>query len=95
MATVARRGSQRDSRRLRGEPTRADEIAAGRAAAERLSNEWPEVAWVPEAPGETWAKAAVERFAELISHAASRSASMRSSTPEISQMTQKFSNDDG
>jgi hypothetical protein len=43
-----------------------DEHAAGRAAAERLSDEWPDVSWVPKAPAEAWANAAVERFAELI-----------------------------
>jgi hypothetical protein len=45
---------------------RDDEILAGRAAAERLTDEWPDVSWVPEAPSETWARAAVERFGELI-----------------------------
>lgn len=45
---------------------RAREAAAGRAAAERLSDAWPDVSWVPEAPTEPWANAAVERFAELI-----------------------------
>jgi hypothetical protein len=44
----------------------SDEHAAGRAAAERLSDEWPDVRWVPEAPEEAWANAAVERFSELI-----------------------------
>ena len=38
----------------------------GRAAAELLSDEWPNVSWVPEAPSKVWADAAVERFAELI-----------------------------
>ena len=63
MATATRpaRGNSRTATR-----TRADEIAAGRAAAERLSDSWPDVAWVPEAPTETWANAAVGRFAELI-----------------------------
>jgi hypothetical protein len=46
--------------------THASEVAAGRAAAERLSDEWPDTSWVPEAPAQTWADAAVERFAELI-----------------------------
>ena len=45
---------------------RDDEVLAGRAAAERLTDEWPDVSWVPEAPSETWARAAVERFGELI-----------------------------
>ncbi len=43
-----------------------DERAAGRAAAQRLCDEWPGVSWVPEEPSEVWASAAVERFAELI-----------------------------
>ena len=36
-----------------------NERAAGRAAAERLSDEWPDVDWVPEAPTEAWADVAV------------------------------------
>lgn len=55
------------SSRARRSTSRADEAAAGRRAAERLSDEWPEVSWVPEAPTEAWANAAIERFAELIS----------------------------
>jgi hypothetical protein len=43
-----------------------EEIAAGRAAAERLSDEWPDVSWVPLAPTEIWANASVEHMAELI-----------------------------
>lgn len=42
------------------------EVRAGRAAADRLSDTWPEVTWVPEAPSEVWARAAIERLAELI-----------------------------
>jgi hypothetical protein len=45
---------------------REDEVLVGRAAAERLTDEWPDISWVPEAPSEIWARAAVERFGELI-----------------------------
>jgi hypothetical protein len=44
----------------------AEEVAAGRAAAERLTDSWPDAAWVPESPSEAWANAALGRFAELI-----------------------------
>lgn len=41
------------------------ETRAGREAADRLCDEWPEVGWVPDAPSEAWARGAVERLAEL------------------------------
>jgi hypothetical protein len=48
----------------RSAPPTASEL--GRAAAERLSDDWPDVSWVPHAPTETWANAAINRFTELI-----------------------------
>lgn len=42
------------------------EAELGRAAAERLAEEWPDVAWVPTAPTREWAEAALERFTEII-----------------------------
>jgi hypothetical protein len=42
------------------------EVRAGREAADRLGDSWPDMSWVPEAPSEAWARAAIERLAELI-----------------------------
>ena len=42
------------------------EGALGRAAAERLAAQWPNVSWVPIAPSAQWAEAAIQRFAEMI-----------------------------
>src|SRR5262245_55139260 len=53
-------------RQSAGSRAREHEVAAGRAAAERLTDSWPDVSWVPERPSVTWANAAVGRFAELI-----------------------------
>src|SRR5437870_2223364 len=39
---------------------------AGRAAAERLCRDWPNVSWISDPPSEEWARAAIERLAELI-----------------------------
>jgi hypothetical protein len=52
-----------DARSGRGQQ---GEAAAGRAAADRLSDGWPHISWVPQAPSEAWAHAAVGRLAELI-----------------------------
>src|SRR4051812_37512297 len=64
MATTARREAR--GPRTTAVVARADEMAEGRAAAERLTDSWPDVSWVPERPTETWANAAVGRFADLI-----------------------------
>ncbi|TCW78670.1 hypothetical protein C5O80_30620 [Burkholderia sp. SRS-46] len=39
----------------------------GRAAADRLANEWNDRSWVPLEPSATWARAAVGRLGEIIS----------------------------
>jgi hypothetical protein len=44
-----------------------EEARAGRDAAERLCVEWPDVSWVPGgAPSTDYARAAIERLAELM-----------------------------
>lgn len=43
-----------------------DEVAAGRAAADRLADEWDDRAWVPLDASVEWARAAVERLGEII-----------------------------
>lgn len=43
-----------------------DEAAAGRAAADRLANEWEDRDWVPTDATVEWARAAVERLGEII-----------------------------
>jgi len=43
-----------------------DEIAAGRAAADRLAHEWDDRDWIPEAPTTPWARAAIDRLGEII-----------------------------
>lgn len=42
------------------------EEIAGRAAADRLAEEWHDVSWAPADPGYVWAKGAVDRFGELV-----------------------------
>jgi len=42
------------------------EVAAGRAAADRLAREWPDRSWVPTSPSDDWARGAIERFGELL-----------------------------
>lgn len=42
------------------------DMAAGRAAAERLCREWPDISWIHDPPGEAWARAAIERLGELM-----------------------------
>jgi hypothetical protein len=39
---------------------------AGRAAADRLAEEWHDVSWAPADPSCVWAKGAVDRFGELV-----------------------------
>lgn len=43
-----------------------EETAAGRAAADRLAHDWENRDWVPESPTREWARAATERFGEII-----------------------------
>lgn len=43
----------------------ADELE-GRAAADRLADDWNDRGWVPLAPSANWARAAVERLGEII-----------------------------
>ncbi len=43
-----------------------DEVAAGRAAADKLANDWDNRDWIPAAPTTTWARAAVDRLGEII-----------------------------
>lgn len=42
-----------------------DEIA-GRAAADRLANDWDDRGWIPEPPSAAWARAAIVRLGEII-----------------------------
>ena len=41
------------------------EAEAGRVAADRISDEWDDRAWVPQSPTYEWAHAAIERLSEL------------------------------
>lgn len=43
-----------------------DEIAAGRAAADRLAHNWNDRDWIPDAPTAQWARAAIDRLGEII-----------------------------
>ena len=43
-----------------------EEARAGREAVERLCNEWPDVSWIEDASSEAYARAAIERLAELM-----------------------------
>ncbi|MHC8334148.1 sacsin N-terminal ATP-binding-like domain-containing protein [Pseudomonas sp. LB3P25] len=42
------------------------ETAAGRAAADLLANDWDNRDWVPASPNREWARAATDRFGEII-----------------------------
>ncbi|MES0198875.1 hypothetical protein [Mesorhizobium sp. M0011] len=46
--------------------TSDDEVAAGRAAADRLAHDWDDRDWIPEAPTAGWARAAITRLGEII-----------------------------
>lgn len=41
------------------------EADAGRAAADRISEDWDDRAWVPQSPTAEWAQAAIQRLSEL------------------------------
>src|SRR4051794_5507219 len=47
-------------------PMLESEDQAGRAAAERLCESWPDGAWAPIAPSAAWASGAVEGFADIV-----------------------------
>ena len=54
------------SNRRRARLSAADDANAGRTAADRLCHTWPDVSWVVDPPGEAWARASIERLAELM-----------------------------
>lgn len=43
-----------------------DDLAAGREAADRLTDDWDNRDWVPDSPSPAWARAAVIRFGEIM-----------------------------
>jgi hypothetical protein len=65
-----------------------DEAAAGRAAADRLADEWDDRGWVPANASEEWARAAVGRLGEIIAaQPAMLRASMRGADKGASTLT--------
>jgi hypothetical protein len=44
----------------------SDDEIEGRAAADRLADDWDNRAWIPDAPSRRWARGAVDRLGEII-----------------------------